>query len=224
MTSGTLINPNPSLIQNRAIILCPGIHDPHLTDDFMNGLVQTEPNLYPFSNWLVFPTDQYPAYSPFDILNFIYNSILTRSNSFTGFHLYQNRPIEVPLIFMSFSAGVVGAIGAAWAWQQQGGSVEAFIALDGWGVPLLGNFPIYRISHDSFTHWSSGFLGTGKDNFYAEPSVAHLDLWRSPQTTQGQWVHHSETGSITQSSTTAALFLVHLLRYHSGFISEREPF
>ena len=57
--------------------------------------------------------------------------------------------------------------------------MKALIAFDGWGVPLVGNFPIYRISHDQFTHWSSELLGKGDKSFYADPPVEHLDLWRS---------------------------------------------
>ncbi len=52
-------------------------------------------------------------------------------------------------------------------------------------MPLLANFPIYRISHDRFTHWSSSILGEGESGFYADPEVEHLDLWRSPHTCRG---------------------------------------
>ncbi|MCU0568633.1 MAG: hypothetical protein MUF49_18805 [Oculatellaceae cyanobacterium Prado106] len=92
---------------------------------------------------------------------------------------------QVPLFFVGFSAGVVGAIGAARLWHQWGGQVQGLAAFDGWGVPLWGDFPIYRISHDAFTHWSSALLGAGQASFYAEPPVSHLALWRSPETVQG---------------------------------------
>jgi len=46
-----------------------------------------------------------------------------------------------------------------------GGHVKAFVLLDGWGVPLVGNFPIHRLSHDYFTQ-SSAVLGSGNDSFY----------------------------------------------------------
>jgi hypothetical protein len=122
--------------------------------------------------------------------------------------------LESPVIFISFSAGVVGAIAAAWQWQLLGGDVKAFIAIDGWGVPLSGKFPIHRLSHDYFTHWSSSLLGSGQDNFYAEPAVDHLTMWRSPQSVQGWWVDSSQ-GEITTPKTrlTAAEFL-HLLLKH----------
>lgn len=89
------------------------------------------------------------------------------------------------LIVIGFSAGVIGAIAAAWAWQFQGHRLKALIALDGWGVPLGGNFPIHRCSHDYFTHWSSALLGSGTDNFYAEPAVEHLELWGKPAQVTG---------------------------------------
>jgi len=44
------------------------------------------------------------------------------------------------------------------------------------GVPLVGNFPIHRLSHDYFTHWSSAVLGSGNDSFYADPPVEHLEM------------------------------------------------
>lgn len=92
-----------------------------------------------------------------------------------------------------------------------GGQIKALIALDGWGVPLGGNFPIYRLSHDSFTHWSSALLGGGTESFYADPPVEHLELWRSPQTTKGWWNHQTPTGLKTATPTTAALFILEIL-------------
>lgn len=112
-------------------------------------------------------------------------------------------------MLICFSAGVVGGIGAAWAWQQSGGKIKALIALDGWGVPLYGNFPIHRLSRDRFTHWSSQLLGAGADSFYADPPVEHLDLWRSPHTAQGWWVRPER-----QQRLTAAMFLNLLLELY----------
>jgi hypothetical protein len=118
------------------------------------------------------------------------------------------------LVFVSFSAGVVGAIGAAWMWQQLGGRVGAFFALDGWGVPLGGNFTIHRLSHDRFTHWSSALLGSGPDSFWADPPIAHLDLWKSPHTATGWHASKTAEGIETAKSATAAHFIVHLLKQY----------
>lgn len=112
-------------------------------------------------------------------------------------HLSQTVDLADPLVFIGFSAGVVGAIAAAWAWQRQGGTIRAFMALDGWGVPLAGSFPIYRFSHDAFTHWSSQPLGIGQQPFYADPGVAHLDLWRSPHQVWGWRVYPSHRVRMT---------------------------
>lgn len=183
------------------VAICPGIHDPKLTESFLKGLSehwpsQNLPSAIPHpksSLFWVFPAQDYPAYSAIDILRCLWRDVAAAES----------------LIFISFSAGVVGALGAAWGWQQGGGQVRAFIALDGWGMPLLGNFPIHRLSHDYFTHWSSALLGTGTENFYADPPVEHLDLWRSPQTAQG-WGQTTSPQATTP--TTAATFLVKLLQ------------
>jgi hypothetical protein len=167
------------------------MHDPQLTDRFLQVLSREGIAL---DRLLVFPTQNYAAYSMFDLLQFLHHRLQEKSD----------------LIFLGFSAGVVAAIGAALAWQQNGGKVRALIALDGWGVPLLGDFPMYRLSHDEFTHWSSALLGTGEDSFYADPPVAHLDLWRSPDRVTG-WAIQKNTRGETRSRTTAIVFLVTLL-------------
>ncbi len=179
------------------IILCPGIHDPALTADFWaaieavtlpNALFAALPAPY------IVPDAQYWGFSPDHILRF----------------LHQNVSITQPLVMIGFSAGVVGMAGAAWAWQQQGGTLRAVIALDGWGVPLYGAFPIYRLSHDGFTHWSSQALGMGQDPFYAEPGVPHLDLWRSPQEAWGWWRRRDST----PHWVNAAIVIRYLLSRH----------
>ncbi|MBW4650267.1 MAG: hypothetical protein KME06_16510 [Kastovskya adunca ATA6-11-RM4] len=172
------------------IIICPGIHDLKLTQDFLDSLKAQLSNKFNGShnaNILIFPVENYPAYSASHILQFL-----------------QSHSVTSPLIFISFSAGVVGAMGAAWLWQLAGGKVKAFLALDGWGVVLGGNFPIHRLSHDYFTHWSSALLGTGDDSFYADPPVEHLELWRSPNTCSGWWI---DPQSETRTPTTAAQFI-----------------
>ena len=96
-------------------------------------------------------------------------------------------PDQEELFFIAFSAGVVSAMGTILALQIQHIKIKGFIAIDGWGVPLWGNFPIYRFSHDYFTHWSSALLGTGKTSFYSDPAVDHLTMWSEPEACQG-WI------------------------------------
>jgi hypothetical protein len=177
-----------------SLIICPGIHEPELTENFLAGVLQLNISQKP-QNILIFPTQDYPAYSSGHILQF----------------LCQNQSLSSPILFISFSAGVVGAIAAAWGWQFLGGKVTAFIALDGWGVPLTGSFPIHRLSHDYFTHWSSALLGTGEDSFYAAPSVEHLELWRQPQTISGWWIDSQNSKFPQNTRITASQFLTMLL-------------
>lgn len=194
--------PNESSSQS-SLIICPGIHESQLTEVFLQGLQQIETDdRDSFRHWtqnvLIFPAQNYPAYSAVHILEFLQR---------------QAALIEKPLVFISFSAGVAGAIGAAWGWQLLGGNVRAFIALDGWGVPLYGNFPIHRLSHDYFTHWSSALWGAGDDSFYADPAIEHLDLWGKPEICQGWWIQPAMKGIFEQRTfTTAAQFVSQLLQ------------
>ncbi len=151
-------------------LICPGFHEQKLTHSFVENISNHTIDL---DNLLIFPTDQYPPYSGFHLAHYLQEKCKHKSQN---------------LMIIAFSAGVVAAVTAAWQWQRQGGRIKGLIAFDGWGVPLLGDFPIYRVSHDEFTHHSSAILGTGNLNFYADPAVDHLDLWRSPAQVQGWMV------------------------------------
>ncbi len=179
------------------LIICPGVHDPALTTGFVEAISNEWGQFEPVQPLLVFPTERYPAYSAPHILQFLDRQL--RAENPEDF-------LTVPLVIIGFSAGVAGAIGAAWGWQWLGGTIQGLIALDGWGVPLGGDFPIHRVSHDYFTHWSSALLGAGGDSFYAEPAVAHLDLWRSPHTVIGWQI--AADSSHPPIRTTAARFIV----------------
>ena len=185
------------------IIICPGIHEPELTESFVTELLSSQISI------------EKP--NSLDVLIFPEQGILTLS----GLHISQflsdrlDNKLEMPVLFIGFSAGVVGAIAAATIWQLQGGNVKALIAIDGWGVPLAGNFPIHRLSHDYFTHWTSVILGSGEDNFYADPSVDHLSMWRSPQQVKGYWVNQLTQFSQPPKYLKASEFL-HLLLKRYG--------
>ena len=149
-------------------IICPGIHPTELTKEF-TAKVQ---NLLGKKTYLVLPTQEYAPYNAIAIMQWLKK--------------HYSSPKQAPaLSFISFSAGVVGSIGAANFWQLQGGNVSNFIAFDGWGMPLGGNFPIHCVSHDRFTHDTSVILSGETTGFYADPEVEHLELWRSPDTCQG---------------------------------------
>ncbi|KPQ37178.1 MAG: hypothetical protein HLUCCA11_01755 [Phormidesmis priestleyi Ana] len=112
-----------------------------------------------------------------------------------------------PIVAIGFSAGVVGLAGALSLWQQRGGKVARFFAVDGWGVPVMG-LPVCRLSHDAFTHWSSLPLGAGNINFYAEPAVGHLDIWGKSTQVNGWQVKGWQPGGTAGSKAmTAADFL-----------------
>jgi hypothetical protein len=197
------------------ILICPGIHSPGLTEQFVNAL----PNR--LAQALIVPVDC-PAYSGGHILAFLLQHVGSPPRSTEpGSNPIQFLPL-MPILLIGFSAGVVGAITAAHLWRSLGGQIVALIAIDGWGVPLFAPFPIHRVSHDSFTHWSSSILGAGQAGFYADPAVAHLDLWRSPQTVLGwsvqpastvrttaahfldRWIHNYQTANINDSLKSSA--------------------
>ncbi|MEH2413089.1 hypothetical protein [Nostoc sp.] len=195
-----------------SIIICPGIHESELTESFRARLLDLVSNgaIAPTTaNILIYPGKDVLVLSAFHILEFLRVSVAHRRYRLDD-------QLKSPLIFISFSAGVVGAIGAAHLWQLLGGHVKAFIAIDGWGVPLQGNFPIHRMSHDYFTHWSSCLLGSGQNNFYAQPAVDHLSMWKSPQTVQGCWVDSSIGISPPKGRLTADEFLLMLLKRYEA--------
>lgn len=159
------------------IFVCPGIHSPTLTTQFVTALGLSQQEV------LIFPSDQ-PVYSPQHVLDFF-------------------KP-QAPVVIIAFSAGVVGAIAATRTWYDRNIPISALIAIDGWGVPLFGDFPIYRVSHDQFTHWSSKLLGGG-ESFYADPAVDHLTMWHSPHLVRGYVDFSNRTPNRV---TTAATFIL----------------
>lgn len=171
------------------LIVLPGVHCQQFTREFL-AVVQP---LLPDRHIDIFPTDRNPAYCSVSILGFLWDRITIRST---------------PIMVIAFSAGVAGAIPALNLWQLQGGKVAGLLAIDGWGVPAVGDFPIYRLSHDYFTHWSSALLGAGEVSFYANPPVEHLEMWRSPNTCRGWQVTSPNS---PRTSTTALEFIIKIL-------------
>lgn len=155
-----------------SLIICDGIHPPQWTNDFL-GSLHNEIIEIKEDNYLVFPS-QHPSYNGQSIYQFILDH-----------HPYPSS--SDGLIMIGFSAGVVGALIASGLWQRNGGKVLALIAIDGWGVPLIANFPIHTISHDYFTHLTLIKFNHNCDSFYADPCVSHEQIWRSPLQTLGWW-------------------------------------
>lgn len=185
------------------LIICPGIHETALTRSFV---LELNPDIFSSSSSvkiLTYSGEGLKTLSPFHILYFLFEKI---------------EDVKSPIVFIGFSAGVVGGLQAAYLWQMFGGEVKAFIAIDGWGVPLAGNFPIHTISHDYFTHWSLLRLVPGNNNFYAQPAVEHLKIWRSPESVQGWWVDPESQTNNNKIYLTVAEFL-HMLLKHYGATS-----
>ncbi|MEO1210490.1 MAG: hypothetical protein AAFX78_13195 [Cyanobacteria bacterium J06638_20] len=181
------------------LLICPGVHSAELTQQFLAAIALPEP-VY------VFPTDQKAPYSPLEVLDFIQSTMQAVAQS------RDTQTQSEGLRIVAFSAGVVGAIAAAHLWQLRGGTVRGVIALDGWGMPGWANFPVYRVSHDGFTHWSSGILGGASAGFYCDPAVPHLELWRSPNQATGWWTTSLGGVVLTRQRAIAAEFILHHLQ------------
>lgn len=151
------------------VAICAGFHDAALTTQFLSALPSyVEPVVLTAS-----------PVSPVELHQNLIDAF--------GQRVKTNRETDkavVPLVAIGFSAGVVGLAGAIALWQQQGGKLARFIAIDGWGVPLIG-MPATRLSHDFFTHATSLPLGAGDKNFFAEPGVAHLKMWGEIEAVRG---------------------------------------
>ncbi|MEM8639118.1 MAG: hypothetical protein AAGG51_09925 [Cyanobacteria bacterium P01_G01_bin.54] len=146
------------------IVLCPGMHTPEVSESFRTRFTPLHSHLHCFIP---------EAIAPYD------GSAICQ-------HVQNHCESNTPLVLMGFSAGAVGARYAAQALHHQGWAIAALWLWDGWGVPRLGEpFPTVRLSHDTFTHWSSALLGEGDDSFWADPAVPHLDLWRNPEQIRG---------------------------------------
>ncbi len=162
------------------------MHDPTLTVDFWQALAPRLPS--PAPRPLIFPSNRYPAYSSWHLLTL----------------LHESQPTP-PWVFLGFSAGCVAIAGILPILACRRVPIAAIFAIDAWGVPWPTTVPVHRLSHDHFTHWSSGLLGGQGESFYADPAVEHLCLWRSPQTVTGWQISLDQQ---QRHYTTALQFLV----------------
>lgn len=167
------------------ILICPGYHSSELTHSFVQSLRGV---LTPERLW-VLPIWASPAL-PW---------LLTAGS------LPQQ---DWPLHIIAFSAGVVAAYPFALVWQGMGGTVR-MIAVDGWGMPLVGLLSVYRMSHDRWTHRTTYCPSSAESRgyFYAHPAVDHLSMWRSPQLIGGL----GTTRTMSAHSMTALEFIYDVL-------------
>lgn len=159
--------------------LFSGFHDPSLSDQFRSSLLSALRDVSPSLSFR------------FEIICYPIQSVGV-PNLNSDIHL-----------FIGFSAGVIRAAIAAHLAQGLGQTVAGLIAIDGWGVPLCDrSYPVYRFSHDSFTHLTSSLLGA-PGIFFADPPVEHLYLWEHPQKVTGWYSIH--TKDLAKVSASKAL-------------------
>ena len=146
------------------VVVCPGFHNAKLTQSWVRSLPT-------FIEPIVLETSPISVQAVYQALTETFGEPSDGAE-------------KLPVVAVGFSAGVVGLVGAIAQWQQRGGTCAQLIAIDGWGVPILG-MPVTRISHDRFTHVTTLPLGAGETNFYATPNVSHLHLWEAPESVSG---------------------------------------
>lgn len=158
------------------LLICPGYHSPDLTHSFLQSLLGV---IMPERLWIL-PIGA----SPGAIL-----WLLTSA---------QRPQLRRELRIVAFSAGVVAAYPLLLAWQAMGGRGR-MIAVDGWGMPLVGDLEIYRMSHDRWTHHTTYLPSpvNSKGYFYAHPAIDHLSIWQSPQLSEGVGAIGTKIGSMT---------------------------
>ncbi|MBE9069538.1 hypothetical protein IQ260_23105 [Leptolyngbya cf. ectocarpi LEGE 11479] len=158
------------------LLICPGYHSPDLTHSFLQSLLGA---ITPERLWVL--------------------PIGASSRAIPWLLASPQRPqLAAELQIVAFSAGVVAAYPLLLTWQAMGGQGR-MIAVDGWGMPLVGDLAIYRVSHDGWTHRTTYFPSPvqSKGYFYAHPAVDHLSIWQSPQLSQGMGAIDTKVGSMT---------------------------
>lgn len=200
------------------IYICPGFHSPALTRSFLAALINDRPVSWSWSSCGVMPP-HLPPYSPYHVLQSL-EQHLSHLQQIDHSQQSQTFSLDPPaIVWIGFSAGVVGALGAAQQWQAQGHPVLGLIAVDSWGLPLRADFPIYSLSryglnhdgakptHPSLGEWITRYFMSDLSHFYADPPVDHLFLWESPDQVQG-W---SQDYSGLRHRTTAIRFILDCL-------------
>lgn len=192
------------------LVICDGIHSPRETDGILTMVSQDD-----LLSQL--PIRHFSPRSPMAVLSGAALRHWLEGNDQPARQINSDYP---HLIIWAFSAGCVGAVALAQHWQRYRGQVLALFLADGWGVPTVGPIPLHRLSHDGFTHVTSGWLGPGQVNFVSQPAVSHHQLWCHPEQVWGYQVRHHCVGrSITgptmpPGGLTAGNFLCRWSRYY----------
>jgi len=176
------------MLSATTVLFLPGEHSPELTEDLLAS--------FELDSYLV--CEVWASYSAREQLKFIQK---------------HHTILKPKIVIVAFSAGAVGASEIANTLQKWGHQVEAMILVDAWGVPLIGDFHKYRLSHDYFTHWSSHLLGGGDYSFYADPGVDHLKMWQSSRQVSGYLVERVGQGCYKYSKTNLKKALEFFILY-----------
>ena len=176
-----------------------GFHDPSLTVQFIQQ-IQDGLNKNLLEDTLI---------------SFESNSMVMNSWSFNREESLDGEGNEkTSTLLIGFSAGVINAAIAANIMVNQQSNPVALIAIDGWGVPLFSKaFPVFRFSHDLFTHSSSTILG-GQGIFVADPPSSHLELWKSPSQVKGWFISPDEKNPAMAMNADQAIveIISHLMK------------
>ena len=182
-------------MKQTVLLICGGMHPPSATGQILATLA-SDRDLSQLTRVVVAPQQGLGVISAFALRQALESAIdsgtasenawVNTAGDSAGDTAGNTSGTSAPgLIIWAFSAGCVGATALATYWQRWRGPVQGIFLVDGWGVPKPPTVPTYRLSHDRFTHDTSGLLGAGEVNFYADPAVPHLDLWQHPQVVTG---------------------------------------
>lgn len=201
------------------LVICDGMHSPRETEAVLAMVGQD-------SRLSQLPMRHFSPGSPLAVLS---GAALRRWLEGYGQPTGGNNPDYPHLIIWAFSAGCVGAVALAQHWQRYRSGVLALFLVDGWGVPAVGPMPLHRLSHDRFTHVSSGWLGPGTVSFVSQPAVSHPQLWSHPQQVWGYQVQHHPSGkpvvgpAMPPGRLTAGDFLCRWSRHYLAQGSDGPP-
>lgn len=177
------------------LLVCGGMHPASYTGQILTTIARDE--VLNLSRVICAPQQALGVISPFALRQ----TLKAQLKNFSADELAEEA--SPALIIWAFSAGCVGAMPLAVHWQRYRGPVLALFMVDGWGVPRDPGVPVHRLSHDRITHDTSRWLGTGDEDFCADPAVPHLTLWQQPQRVTGWAIAPMQP----RQSLTAAEFL-----------------
>ncbi|MGF1516871.1 MAG: hypothetical protein ACFCVB_03575 [Nodosilinea sp.] len=190
------------MLKQVTLLVCGGMHPPSYTGQIL-AVIARDRELSHLSQVVCAPQHDLGVLSPFALRQVLENHLALENTFASDLGKSAAEATPAALIIWAFSAGCVGAAALASHWQRYRGRVLALFMVDGWGVPRDPGVPVHRLSHDQTTHNTSRWLGSGDEDFYADPAVTHLPLWQQPQRATGWAI----TPGQARQRITAAEFL-----------------